>query len=505
MPALPENPWASRTYDALLSEMLALVPATMDKSVGSFVYDAIAPVAAVMADAFTKADLLRQAAFVDTAVGSYLDGHVEAHGLSRRLAVQALGTIRLTGTQALVVAAGSQFSTLADPNSLRGPIIFYSPTIAQVQPRAGNGTFGETDPSIVYTGVWSILTNGGFTYKQDATNNDTAKIYFNGTAIDIHLISFTDRGIAAISVDGGAETTHDLYNVAYTDITVTKSGLAAGNHTVQIRVTNTKNGSSSSYYIALDRFVVTGAQVTITDFIDIPVTALVGGINGNLGSGTIVRLVSPISGVVSVTNLNATAGGLDLETDDELRLRFKTYISNPPASGNKADYIRWAKEASVLVGAADCLPIWAGAGTVKVFVLDTSNNPASAPILATVQAYIDPTPAGTGSGKAPVGATVTVVAPTAVPIDIKVTIVLMAGFDLATVQTAITKNINTYIQSLGIADTIRFSGLANAVHDTSGISDYSALTFRRDAVAYAATNIVLAAGEKAVLRLMEFV
>lgn len=497
-PILPENPWASRTFDNILSEMLALVPATVDKSVGSFMYDSLAPVAASMADAFTKAEVLRQAAFVDTAGGAYLDGHVEAHGLLRRPAARAVGTIRLTGTQGIVVPAGTKVGTLSDPNTQQSAVVFVTDSFAQVQAYGGTGTWQETDPTIVYTGAWS----------QDATTkfssviNDTAKIYFNGTSITIRMITGPSKGKVGWRLDGGGETIVDLYavGVGTQDIVITP---AAGNHNVLLRV-ETKNPSSSGNTINLDYYIVAGGATLITDSIDIPITAESGGVEGNVGSGTITRLVSAINSVISVINPTATAGGLDEENDDELRGRFREYISNPPASGNAADYVRWALEASVLVGDAGVQPLWAGAGTVKVFVLDTLNNPASIPIIAAVQAYIDPAPTGTGAGKAPIGATVTVVAPTVVPIDVRVTLVLMAGYDLNTVRAEVRQNILNYIQKLTIADTVRFAGLANAIHDTSGVLDFNTLQFRRDVAAYASTNIVLAAGEKAVLDLMEW-
>lgn len=493
MPELPENPWSSRTFDNLLAEMLDEVPATMDKTVGSFIYDSLAPVAAAMADAFLKADILRQAAFVDTAAGAYLDGHVEAHGLSRNAAVQALGVIRVTALESTVVPAGTQFSTLADPNISAPAVTFFTDTIGQVQPRRGTGTFQETDLSIIYTGTWNTDANS----KYSNVNNDTARIYFNGTQIVIRFRSGTDKGIAAISIDGGAETTHDLYAAAPGTIDVTKGSLSADNHYATVRVTNTKNASSSNFYIPIDHYVITGGAAIITDFVDIPIIALNGGEDGNVGSGSITRLVSAINNVVSVTNPNATAGGKNEETDDELRARFKEHISEPPASGNKADYVRWALEATPLVGAADVQPLWAGAGTVKVFVLDTNNSPASAPILEVVEDYIIGT-GGAGTGKAPIGATVTVVAPTTVPIDVQVTLTYVTGYDVATVKEAVIDAITTYIQNLTIADTVRFSGIFNAIHDVPGVLDLSSLTFRRDAAGFAATNIVLAAGEKAV-------
>lgn len=501
MAILPDNPWVTRDFDTILAEMLTLVPSTMDKSVGSFIYDSLSPVAAAMADAFLKADVLRLAAFIDTANGAYLDAHVERHGLLRKAAVQAIGVIRFNATQGVVVPPGTQVSTLSDPNSSTAAVVFSTDAIATIQPRGGTGTHQETHASITYTGIWNVDA----TTKFSVVVNDTAKIFFNGTAITVRLITGPSKGKVGWKIDGGAETIVDLYAVGVGTQDIVISGLSAANHDLLLRV-ETKNVASSANTVNVDYYTIVGGALVITDTKDIPITALTGGTLGNVGSGTITRLVSSINGVVSVTNPTATAGGSQEEQDEELRTRFKIYVSNPPASGNSSDYKKWATDSSVLVGNADVQPLWNGAGTVKVFVVDKSNNPADAAIITVVQEYIDPLASpGLGKGKAPIGATVTVVAPTTVPIDVRVTLTIKTGYNVATVQANVTEAIRTYIRSLTIADTIRFAGIANAVHDTSGVSDYSALQFRRDAAAYAAANIVMAAGEKAVLDLMEYV
>lgn len=74
-------------------------------------------------------------------------------------------------------------------------------------------------------------------------------------------------------------------------------------------------------------------QTTITSImaigqnsIDIPVQAITSGPAGNLIAGTLTTLVSNISGVSTVTNASALAGGTNTETDAQLRIRFKTTV-----------------------------------------------------------------------------------------------------------------------------------------------------------------------------------
>lgn len=500
MATITANPFKDRTLDNILSEMMAQLPATgpggqpLDISVGSFIYDSLAPAAAAIAEAYIRGNLLLQYSFVDTSYGEFLDAIVSEHGATRKVAVQAVGTLTFTGVQATIIPLASKFSTLAD---ISGNVqVFQTNLQVQIQPRnAGVGPYQETDPSIVYTGTW----NADATTKYSAVVNDYASIFINGTSITVRTAKGTDQGKIAWSVDGGVETIVDLYNAGGTitfDLVI--GSLSVANHTIKLRV-ETKNGASSANTVRVDYYTLVGGTTgQILDTVSVAVTAVNGGKAGNVGSATITRLVSPLTGITVVTNATATSSGTDTETDAELKIRFKDFVSNPPSSGNIADYKRWAVEADVRVGNVDVLPLWSGAGTVKVFVLDTLNAPASAPILAAVQAYIDPTPVGTGAGKAPIGATVTVVAPTTATIDVNVTLTLLSGYDATSVKVGITAAITKYIASIGIAGTIRYNDIANSIHDTGGVQDFSALQIRKNAVAFGTANIVLAAGEKGV-------
>ncbi len=360
MPTITSSPYSDRTPTNILSEMMAQLPATgpsgqpLDTTPGSYIYDSLSAVAVALAEQYIRAQLLLDYSFVDTSYGAYLDARVNEHGLTRLVAVAASGNLTITGLQATTIPAGTQFSTIAD--SVGRVQTFASGTTKQIQPRVGNGTFQETDPSILYTGIWNTDANS----KYSSTTGDTADIYFNGTDMTITFRTDTTKGIANVSVDGAAPVTKDTYAAAPGTTTYAIPTQSNANHKVTVSISGTKNGSSSGYTINLDQFVVTGSTASqITDTISIAVQAIIGGTAGNVGAGTITRLVSAVSGVITVTNPNAMAGGTDLESDTLLKARFFVYVANPPASGNKADYIRWAKEASTLVGNADVQPLYA--------------------------------------------------------------------------------------------------------------------------------------------------
>lgn len=69
--------------------------------------------------------------------------------------------------------------------------------------------------------------------------------------------------------------------------------------------------------------VLTAGQTSVAA----PITAQIAGTIGNQGTNRIVDMIgNPILGITSVTNATPTSNGLDLETDDEYKVRFKNTV-----------------------------------------------------------------------------------------------------------------------------------------------------------------------------------
>lgn len=85
---------------------------------------------------------------------------------------------------------------------------------------------------------------------------------------------------------------------------------------------------------------VTGVEFNLAENITIPeagtvdaaITAVLAGKTGNVQPGTITEIVTPLAGVESVTNAEATAGGRDVETDYEFYNRYLLSLSSAGAS-----------------------------------------------------------------------------------------------------------------------------------------------------------------------------
>lgn len=215
---------------------------------------------------------------------------------------------------------------------------------------------------------------------------------------------------------------------------------------------------------------------TVTDGATVSVQAVAAGSSGNVVAGAITMMPVTLTGISVVTNEAAMTGGYDAESDDSLRARYYDAVLTPVTSGNKNQYIAWAKSVSG-VGGAKCYPLENGANTVEVCLIDSDMKPASAELVAKVQNYIDPGSAGTGEGAAPIGAYCTVTGAAGLAVNVACTVTLASGYDSATVLDNVTEGIKAYLDSIAFSGTyVSYAKIANAVNDAEGVLDYSGLT-----------------------------
>lgn len=325
-----------------MARMIARLPSDLDVSEGSYLWDALAPVAAEVAQMKLEAQEILKRAFVQYSYGSYVDIRVADRGVVRKPAYEATGQVQVTGTPGTLIPVGTEFSTTTD------------------------------------------------------------------------LVS----------------------------------------------------GTPAVEFVSATQAVIDAGGVGLID-----IKAWVPGISGNVPANTIVQLIAPpISGVTAVTNPEATSGGMSEEGDEELIYRYLELVQKPPGTGNKGDYVHWAKGVAG-VGDAISIPLWNGPGTVKVVIVDGDGAPANSTLVQQVQDIICPVP-GIGAGQAPVGANVVVTAPIIVAIDVSATLIYTSGYDPATVNVNVEAAIDTFIKKLKIGEYVRHVAIANAIYDTPGVADY---------------------------------
>lgn len=200
---------------------------------------------------------------------------------------------------------------------------------------------------------------------------------------------------------------------------------------------STVNGENSI------NFYVTAAESTANQY---QLTAETPGTIGNDYTGPILPITN-VPGLTSSQITDILVPGDDEETDDAFRQRIIAALNNRPFGGNVSDY-----QQNILaidgVGAVQVYPTWNGGGTVKCSVLGADYMPASAELVENVQNAIDPPTSGLGLGLAPIGAQVTIVAPTELTVNVSATLTLAAGYSIDQVQPLVESAIESYLLSV---------------------------------------------------------
>ncbi len=153
--------------------------------------------------------------------------------------------------------------------------------------------------------------------------------------------------------------------------------------------------------------VTVGVTLT-TSTVSVQLEAVEPGVQGNTPAGSVLRLVSPVRGIVdgfTVTG-NGIAGGVEQEAIGSLRERVIRSYRELPHGGSRNDYETWALEVPG-VTRAWVRRNWLGPGTVAVFIMrDGDPDPIpTADACAQVLAYI------TDPDRSPITAEVHVLAP----------------------------------------------------------------------------------------------
>lgn len=171
------------------------------------------------------------------------------------------------------------------------------------------------------------------------------------------------------------------------------------------------------------------------------------GTEGNEYIGELLPLVS-VNNLGKAEIVTIYKPGEDTETDEELRQRALTKINQEAFAGNKAAYKKFVADIDG-VEKSRIFPIWNGGGTVKIAIVAANNTIPSQTFVDYVQELIDPIQHhGEGIGIAPIGHTVTVVAPDKLDIDIEATITTIDGYTIAELQSAIEEKITEYLEEV---------------------------------------------------------
>lgn len=168
------------------------------------------------------------------------------------------------------------------------------------------------------------------------------------------------------------------------------------------------------------KFITLAEAIIAAGVATLSLEAVEAGAEGNTTGGSILTFTSTPAGVNSQVEVSSDGliGGADIEDDESLRARILARIQLAPHGGAAHDYIAWALEVSG-VTRAWVYPKKPDLGDVTVrFMMDDSYSDGIplAGDVTTVKNYID--------ARAPVTATVYVLAPVAVPLNFTIELLL---------------------------------------------------------------------------------
>lgn len=201
--------------------------------------------------------------------------------------------------------------------------------------------------------------------------------------------------------------------------------------------------------------------------IDVPIESELKGSIYNIPKNTIVNFPVTIPGLNSVINKVPTVDGYDGENDDELRERYYFKVREPVTSGNVYHYKKWTLEVEG-VGGVKVFPLWAGAGTVKVVIVNKEIQTADEDLLGRVRNYLEEV--------RPIGATVTVTSATNKNISINGTVKISKNVDFEEIKHLFNISIKEYLKKVGFKqDYVSYAQIGNILLNIPGVADYSNL------------------------------
>lgn len=148
--------WDHMTYENILNDMLSRAPSDVDKREGSIIYDALAPAAFKLAEAYFQLNNFIDLVSGDTAVGEYLDRVVADYGITRKPATYAIRKIETTGSIDVGTRWGLNDTSYVITEELSENV--YSATCEQLG-SVGNQYNGQLENIDNVSGVTASLTD----------------------------------------------------------------------------------------------------------------------------------------------------------------------------------------------------------------------------------------------------------------------------------------------------------------------------------------------------------
>ncbi|MFA7331105.1 MAG: baseplate J/gp47 family protein [Candidatus Delongbacteria bacterium] len=220
-------------------------------------------------------------------------------------------------------------------------------------------------------------------------------------------------------------------------------------------------GRSTRFLTDNDVSLQTGQSATY-----VTATAEAAGATGNVGPATVTLIVTPISGIETVTNVDREGipylaqEGADAESDRAFRERAIGKWETLGVGGTRGAYHAWALSVPGVQAAMVLDDAPYGPGTVGVVVLGTNGAPTPQ-LLDDVKAFIRP--------RQPLTAQLVVSSATITPVALGLTIWRLATADQAAVDTAIRIALAGFSDGLQLGEGLIRARLVAAVMAVDGV------------------------------------
>jgi uncharacterized phage protein gp47/JayE len=498
LPDLPEY-LTDQTEEAIRDRMLSNVPSDIDTSEGSFIWDAIDPAAIELAQAALWAQQALQLGFAQTTYGAYLDYRADEHGLTRRPAVQATGTVTFTGTPGTSIPAGTQVSTASTDTT---PAVLFQTTTDATIPSSGSV---QVPIQAVDGGADGNVPAGAIAFLAESIDGVTGVT--NTTATSGGLDEESDADLLARYLTkvrnpsaGGNKADYVNWALEVTGVGgVSVVPVRDGPGTVSIAIIDTNKAPASQdlvdavqdyiappwvHTIEVDTMTTGGYGVSI----DMSQSDATGGTCVKMvyiaqGNGTLTQDIKQMLQQPGIWQARVTVK-VDSTADvsDDLlqvgvwNVSANAWANTSPSSSSDALATFKAGDLSTSFAVKIVEFSWNGSDDLQIQVNRLMSD-------KTTTVWVDQVvlrstfSQDTGEGKAPIGARVTVEPAGIVTVNVSAQLILMPGYEQASVWAAATQSVETYLKSLAFADNndVQYTRIGDAILNTLGVEDYKNL------------------------------
>lgn len=208
-----------------------------------------------------------------------------------------------------------------------------------------------------------------------------------------------------------------------------------------------------------------------TDSGSVSISANEIGTRYNLPASSVTIITTPVNGVDSVNNSSALSGGLDGESTEDFKNRFKDYILGL-GRGNVYGIITGAKTVTNVrsVSTIEHFPPLSGLYNVSVYIDDGAGN-APAELIAEVENVLIGDGTETYPGYKPAGINLQVVPPTKVTVNLDITVTDSGDYDRTDLEVAIEAAVSSYINNLKLGEDVIISTIIKTIMEVAGVYD----------------------------------